>query len=163
MRSRSICEPAGTAPPKGNPSLSAAVRQRLTALQFALAAPLASAARRLLAATKVLDAFCIVGGRQLLMTPKHVPHKLHNQVSEENGKGPFEPLGQAVHHDGVSRQNSEQVLEASALDCMVGREQRDQRSGDIADEVAECGIDTKPLELAETEGAPNKCVHSLAP
>ena len=97
------------------------------------------------------------------MTPKDVQHKFHNEVSEENGKGPFEPLGQAVHHDGVSRQNSKQVLESSALECMVGCEQRDQRSGDIADEVAEGGIDTKPLELVETEGAPNKFAHSLAP
>ena len=97
------------------------------------------------------------------MTHQHVPHKLHNKVSEENGQGPFEPLGQAVHHDGVSRQNSKQVLESSALDCMVGCEQSDQRSSDIADEVAEGGIDTKPLELAETKGAPNKFAHGSAP
>ena len=97
------------------------------------------------------------------MISKYVPHKLHNKVSEENGKGPFEPLGQAVHHDGVSRQNSKQILESSALDSMVGCEQRDQRSGDVADEVTEGGIDTKPMELAETESAPNKFAHSLAP
>ena len=60
-------------------------------------------------------------------------------------------------------QNSKQMLESSALDSMVGCEQRDQRSGDVADEVTEGGIDTKPMELAETESAPNKIAHSLAP
>jgi hypothetical protein len=99
----------------------------------------------------------------LPVLPKDVSYKFHNKVAEENGQDPFEPLGQAVHYDGVSRQNSKQVSQSSALDRMVGCEQRDHRSGDIPDEVADGGIDTKPLKLAETEGSPNKFAHGLAP
>jgi hypothetical protein len=99
----------------------------------------------------------------LPQTREGVPHELHDEVSEKNRDGPFKPLWQTVHHDRVPGQNSKQVLESSALDYMVGSEQRDQRSGNVADEVAESGIDTKPPELAKTEGAANKFMHGHAP
>ena len=104
-----------------------------------------------------------VGCPRLARMGEDVPHQLHDEISEENGQYPFEPLGQAVYHDGVSRQYPKQVPESFALNRMVGREQRDQRSGDIADEVAKGSADTELLELVKTEGAPNKFAHGLAP
>ena len=99
--------------------------------------------------------------QQVLIAPDDVPHKLHNDKSEENGQGPFQPLGQLVHDHIVSRQDAEQVLERPALDRMVGCQHHHARAGDVADKIAERGIDAQLLQFLATERVPNEIVHGL--